>query len=100
MIFNKELADYLKSFRWNGNREQKQIEDEELNRIVIIMARVAESYSCSVAEGFTYEEGALERVLTIFYNAAFEQGKEAAKREIIWQIQKSIYAEQKSKEDL
>lgn len=90
MIFNKELADYLNTFRWSGNRNQKQIEDEELNRILIIMARVAESYSCSVAEGFTYEEEALEKVLTKFYNAAFEKGKEAAKREMIWQLQKSM----------
>lgn len=90
MIYNKELADYLNTFRWSENRDEKQIEDEELNRILMIMARVAESYSCSVAQGFTYQEQELERILTKFYEAAVEDGKKAAKREMIWRIQESM----------
>ena len=90
MIYNKELADYLNTFRWSENRDEKPIGDEELNRILMIMVRVAKNYSCSTSEGFTQQEEELERILKEFYEAGIKDGKKAAKREIIWRIQESM----------
>ena len=90
MIFNKELADYLKNYRWSSTREQKKINDEELNRIVHIMSRVAESYDCSTASGFTYCEEAFEDLLIRFYKAGVKRGEESAKQQMIWHLQGSM----------
>ena len=90
MIFNKELADYLCNYRWSENRERKKINDEELNRIVMIMSRVAEGYDCSTSSGFTGCEQAFEDLLIRFYEAGVKRGEESAKRQMIWHLQESM----------
>ena len=89
-MFNQELAKYLSNYRWSGCRDQHDINDEELNRIVMIMARVAESYDCSTSSGFTPCEAELEGLLTRFYEAGVKRGEEAATRQIIWNLEKRL----------
>lgn len=83
VIFNKTLGDYFSKYRWSSNRELGEINEEELNKIVQIMKRVSTDYSCSTAEGFTYEENEFARLLEFFYSEAFKKGMKYGQRKIL-----------------